>query len=131
MHAALEAAIQGHHAVQQQSSNTCHRCRHQQHMHDHNACEHAALMLPHTVLSGTIAGLCRWLNKEGRSSQMGSWLPFSAGPRMCIGYSFALQEIKVQCCLQCGHAFNFLLTLRFAFAYFPLDSIRQTGVNGE
>ncbi|DBA96280.1 TPA: hypothetical protein ACH3X3_002462 [Trebouxia sp. C0006] len=37
----------------------------------------------------------RWLNKEGRSSQMGSWVPFSAGPRMCIGYSFALQEIKI------------------------------------
>ena len=37
----------------------------------------------------------RWLNKEGRSSQLGSWVPFSAGPRMCIGYGFALQEIKV------------------------------------
>ena len=36
------------------------------------------------------------MNKEGRSSQMGSWVPFSAGPRMCIGYSFALQEIKVK-----------------------------------
>lgn len=41
----------------------------------------------------------RWLNKEGRSSHMGSWLPFSAGPRKCIGYNFALQEIKVTACL--------------------------------
>lgn len=41
----------------------------------------------------------RWLNKEGRSSHMGSWLPFSAGPRKCIGYNFALQEVKVSDCL--------------------------------
>ena len=40
----------------------------------------------------------RWLNKEGRSSHVGSWLPFSAGPRKCIGYNFALQEIKVSAC---------------------------------
>ena len=44
----------------------------------------------------------RWLNKEGRSSQLGSFVPFSAGPRMCIGYSFALQEIKVG--FACGAA---------------------------
>ena len=37
----------------------------------------------------------RWLNKEGRSSHVGSWVPFSAGPRKCIGYNFALQEVKV------------------------------------
>ena len=55
----------------------------------------------------------RRLNKEGRSSQMGSWVPFSAGPHMCIGYSFALQEMKVKpvlrpaatclpaCCITC------------------------------
>ncbi len=37
----------------------------------------------------------RWLGDEGRKA--GSWIPFGSGPRMCLGYVFAMQEIKVYC----------------------------------
>ncbi len=48
-------------------------------------------------LTNTVYLWCleRWLSEEGRKA--GSWIPFGSGPRMCLGYVFAMQEIKVHC----------------------------------
>lgn len=37
----------------------------------------------------------RWDTDEVKNRPKGSYMPFAAGPRMCIGFNFALQEIKV------------------------------------
>ncbi|KAJ6096930.1 hypothetical protein N7486_007676 [Penicillium sp. IBT 16267x] len=37
----------------------------------------------------------RWDTPEVKNRHKASYMPFAAGPRMCIGFNFALQEIKV------------------------------------
>ncbi|KAJ6118704.1 hypothetical protein N7471_013324 [Penicillium samsonianum] len=37
----------------------------------------------------------RWDTPEVKNRHKASYVPFGAGPRMCIGFNFALQEIKV------------------------------------
>lgn len=37
----------------------------------------------------------RWDTEKVKNRPKGSYVPFAAGPRMCIGFNFALQEIKV------------------------------------
>ncbi|KAJ5834226.1 hypothetical protein N7447_000252 [Penicillium robsamsonii] len=37
----------------------------------------------------------RWDTAEVRNRHKTAYIPFAAGPRMCIGFNFALQEVKV------------------------------------
>lgn len=37
----------------------------------------------------------RWDTEKVKNRPTGSYVPFAAGPRMCIGFNFALQEVKV------------------------------------
>jgi cytochrome P450 len=37
----------------------------------------------------------RWDTDDVKNRHKGAYIPFAAGPRMCIGFSFALQEVKV------------------------------------
>ncbi|KLO96734.1 monooxygenase [Fusarium fujikuroi] len=37
----------------------------------------------------------RWDTEKVKNRPPGSYIPFAAGPRMCVGFNFALQEIKV------------------------------------
>ncbi|KAF2634817.1 cytochrome P450 [Massarina eburnea CBS 473.64] len=37
----------------------------------------------------------RWDTEEVKNRHKSAYIPFAAGPRMCIGFNFALQEIKV------------------------------------
>ncbi|GKU04957.1 cytochrome p450 oxidoreductase [Fusarium langsethiae] len=37
----------------------------------------------------------RWDTEQVKNRPPGSYIPFATGPRMCIGFNFALQEIKV------------------------------------
>ncbi|KAL3953059.1 hypothetical protein ACCO45_013002 [Purpureocillium lilacinum] len=37
----------------------------------------------------------RWDTEQVKNRPPGSYVPFAAGPRMCVGFNFALQEIKV------------------------------------
>lgn len=37
----------------------------------------------------------RWLTEEGRSGLDKSFIPFGGGARKCMGYNFAILEIKV------------------------------------
>ncbi|KAJ5944961.1 hypothetical protein N7516_005129 [Penicillium verrucosum] len=37
----------------------------------------------------------RWDTAEVKNRHKTAYIPFAAGPRMCIGFSFALQEVKV------------------------------------
>ncbi|CAJ2512482.1 Uu.00g054970.m01.CDS01 [Anthostomella pinea] len=37
----------------------------------------------------------RWDTERVKNRPYGSYVPFAAGPRMCIGFNFALQEVKV------------------------------------
>ncbi|KAF2027311.1 cytochrome P450 [Setomelanomma holmii] len=37
----------------------------------------------------------RWDTQEVKSRHKAAYIPFATGPRMCIGFNFALQEIKV------------------------------------
>ena len=42
------------------------------------------------------ASVCaRWLTDEGQSGLDKSWIPFGGGARKCMGYNFAILEIKV------------------------------------
>ena len=40
-------------------------------------------------------GLPRWMTEEGQSGLDKSWIPFGGGARKCMGYNFAIMEIKV------------------------------------
>ncbi|KAJ6111560.1 Cytochrome monooxygenase alnD [Penicillium sp. IBT 18751x] len=37
----------------------------------------------------------RWDTEKVKNRHKGAYIPFAAGPRMCIGFNFALQEVKV------------------------------------
>ncbi|KAH8912836.1 cytochrome P450 CYP540B16 [Coniochaeta sp. PMI_546] len=37
----------------------------------------------------------RWDTEQVKNRPAGSYIPFAMGPRMCVGFNFALQEIKV------------------------------------
>ncbi|KAF2999609.1 hypothetical protein G7054_g10211 [Neopestalotiopsis clavispora] len=37
----------------------------------------------------------RWDSEKVKSRHQASYIPFATGPRMCIGFNFALQEVKV------------------------------------
>jgi cytochrome P450 len=37
----------------------------------------------------------RWDSAEVKNRHKNAYMPFAAGPRMCIGFNFALQEVKV------------------------------------
>ncbi|CAG7930960.1 unnamed protein product [Penicillium olsonii] len=37
----------------------------------------------------------RWDTQEVKDRHKNAYMPFAAGPRMCIGFNFALQEVKV------------------------------------
>lgn len=37
----------------------------------------------------------RWMTEEGQSGLDKSWIPFGGGARKCMGYNFAIMEIKV------------------------------------
>lgn len=37
----------------------------------------------------------RWDTEEVKNRHKAAYIPFATGPRMCIGFNFALQEIKV------------------------------------
>ncbi|KAG9600738.1 cytochrome P450, partial [Aureobasidium melanogenum] len=37
----------------------------------------------------------RWSSDAAKNRPKGSYVPFAAGPRMCIGFNFALQEVRV------------------------------------
>ncbi|KAF1924067.1 putative cytochrome P450 monooxygenase [Didymella exigua CBS 183.55] len=37
----------------------------------------------------------RWDTPEVKNRHKGTYIPFASGPRMCIGFNFALQEIKI------------------------------------
>ncbi|KAF1961843.1 cytochrome P450 [Byssothecium circinans] len=37
----------------------------------------------------------RWDTEEVKNRHKAAYIPFSTGPRMCIGFNFALQEIKI------------------------------------
>ncbi|KAI1759416.1 cytochrome P450 [Hypoxylon sp. FL1150] len=37
----------------------------------------------------------RWDSENVKSRPNGSYIPFAAGPRMCIGFNFALMEVKI------------------------------------
>ncbi|KAK2612287.1 hypothetical protein QQS21_001713 [Conoideocrella luteorostrata] len=37
----------------------------------------------------------RWDTEQVKNRPTGSYVPFAAGPRMCVGFNFALQEVKV------------------------------------
>ena len=37
----------------------------------------------------------RWMTEEGQSGLDKSWIPFGGVARKCMGYNFAIMEIKV------------------------------------
>ncbi|KAF4972720.1 hypothetical protein FZEAL_9548 [Fusarium zealandicum] len=37
----------------------------------------------------------RWDTEQVKNRPAGSYVPFATGPRMCVGFNFALQEVKV------------------------------------
>ena len=42
-----------------------------------------------------LCNISRWLTEEGRSGLDKYWIPFGGGARKCMGYNFAILEIKV------------------------------------
>ena len=47
------------------------------------------------ILSMVMLLCCRWMTEEGLSGLDKSWIPFGGGVRKCMGYNFAILEIKV------------------------------------
>lgn len=56
----------------------------------------------------------RWTPEEEQKRSRFAWLPFSTGPRACIGQAFALQEAKIVLAM---------LLHRFKFTYGKVNSI--------
>ncbi|DBB10930.1 hypothetical protein WJX82_007943 [Trebouxia sp. C0006] len=60
----------------------------------------------------------RWLSEEGR--RQGSWIPFGSGPRMCVGYVFALQEMKIMLAVL-ARGYDWQVDLTEPIKNFPLS----------
>jgi cytochrome P450 len=45
----------------------------------------------------------RWDTEKVKNRPNASYIPFATGPRMCIGFNFALQEVKVSCTVPNPH----------------------------
>eukprot|EP00891_Asterochloris_glomerata_P009272 jgi/Astpho2/9272/Aster-06848 len=59
----------------------------------------------------------RWLSEEGRKD--GDWIPFSTGPRRCLGSVFAVQEMRVLLAVM-GRKIDWTVDLDEPVSSFPL-----------